>query len=299
MLLLGVVLGQAFFAWSERRVAKKKTPLLALEVLDSPTERNAVYAFLVAGGLSSAISFLIPLYVQIVQNRTPLFTSVVIVPYAIAVAAAAILSVRLYDRLTPRRLGLISFALIAVGMTVLAFTVGNEWSTPVVILALILVGFGEGTTLTLLFNVLVSASPKALAGDVGALRGVVNNVSSALGAAFAGVVAVGLLAFFVSNAFVASNLPPSLVQETNFDQVDFIGNDQLQAVLGQTSATAEQVAEAVRINEATRLRALQATFLLLAAISLLALVPSLKLPNYMPGRAVRRRPAERPPAART
>ena len=44
--------------------------------------------------------------------------------------------------------------------------------------------------LTLLFNVLVSASPKEFAGDVGALRGVVNNVSSALGAAFAGVVAV-------------------------------------------------------------------------------------------------------------
>ena len=44
--------------------------------------------------------------------------------------------------------------------------------------------------LTLLFNVLVSASPKEYAGDVGALRGVVNNVSSALGAAFAGVVAV-------------------------------------------------------------------------------------------------------------
>jgi MFS family permease len=191
MLLLGVVLGQAFFGWSERRVSHKKTPLLALEVLDTPEERNAVYAFLVAGGLSSAISFLIPLYIQIVQGQTPLFTSIAIVPYAITVAAAAILSVRLYDRLTPRRLGLISFVLIGAGMGLLAFTIGSDWSTLTVIIGLILVGLGEGTTLTLLFNVLVSASPKELAGDVGALRGVVNNVSSALGAAFAGVVAVG------------------------------------------------------------------------------------------------------------
>ena len=103
MLLIGVVLGQAFFAWSERRVAHNKTPLLAMEVLDSPEERNAVYAFLVAGALGSAISFLIPLYIQIVQNQTPLFTSIAIVPYAITVAAAAILSVRLYPRITPRR----------------------------------------------------------------------------------------------------------------------------------------------------------------------------------------------------
>ena len=283
MLLLGVVFGQAFFAWSERRVARKKMPLLAQEVLDSSQERNAVYAFLVAGGLGSAISFLIPLYIQIVQDRTPLFTSIAIVPYAITVAAAAILSVRLYDRLTPRRLGLISFVLVAVGMTVLAFSVGNDWSTPAVIAGLILVGLGEGTTLTLLFNVLVSASPKELAGDVGALRGVVNNVSSALGAAFAGVVAVGLLGFLVSTAFVQSNLPPALGQEINFDAVDFVSNDQLRTVLAQTSATPAQVDEAVRINESARLAALRATFLLLAAISLLAMIPSLKLPSYTPG----------------
>jgi len=283
MLLIGVVLGQAFFAWSERRVAHKKTPLLALEVLDTPEERNAVYAFLVAGGLGSAISFLIPLYIQIVQDRTPLFTSIAIVPYAITVAAAAILSVRLYDRLTPRLLALISFVLVGAGMILLAFTIGNDWSTPVVIFGLILVGLGEGTTLTLLFNVLVSASPKELAGDVGALRGVVNNVSSALGAAFAGVVAVGLLSLVITTAFAQSNLPPALEQEINFDRIDFVSNDQLKEVLSQTSVPPEQVDEAVAINADARLRALRATFLLLAAISLLALIPSTKLPNYKPG----------------
>lgn len=283
MLLLGVVLGQAFFAWSERRVAHKKTPLLALEVLDTPEERNAVYAFLVAGGLGSAISFLIPLYIQIVQDRTPFFTSIAIVPYAITVAAAAILSVRLYDRLTPRLLALISFALVGAGMILLAFTIGNDWSTPAVIFGLILVGLGEGTTLTLLFNVLVSASPKELAGDVGALRGVVNNVSSALGAAFAGVVAVGLLSLLITTAFAQSNLPASLKQEINFDRIDFVSNDQLKEVLSQTSVAEEQVDEAVAINADARLRALRATFLLLAAISLLALIPSTKLPNYKQG----------------
>jgi MFS family permease len=283
MLLLGVVFGQAFFAWSERRVAHKKTPLLALEVLDTTEERNAVYAFLVAGGLSSSISFLIPLYIQIVQDRTPFYTSIAIVPYAITVAAAAILSVRLYNRLTPRNLGLISFVLISVGLVILAFTIGEDWSTLGVILGLILVGLGEGTMLTLLFNVLVSASPKELAGDVGALRGVVNNVSSALGAAFAGVVAVGLLGLLLTTAFNQSSLPASLEQEINFDMIDFVSNEQLLAVLSETSTTPEEVAEAVRINEEGRLRALRATFLLLAAMALLSLIPSMKLPNYTPG----------------
>lgn len=282
-IVLGIVLGQAFFTWSEKRVADKKTPLLALEVLDSPEEKNAVLAFLVAGGISSVVSFLIPIYIQIVQGRTPLFTSVVIVPYALAVAAAAILSVRLYDRFTPRRLGVISFILIAAGMALLAVTVSNEWSNPMVILGLLIVGLGEGAMLTLLFNVLVSASPKELAGDVGALRGVVNNVSSALGAAFAGVVAVGLLSVLITTSFSRSNLPPALQTEINFDQVDFVSNDELRAVLSETSATPEQVDEAVKINEDARLRALRASFFLVAALSLLSLFPAMKLPNYVPG----------------
>jgi MFS family permease len=191
--------------------------------------------------------------------------------------------VRLYSRLTPRRLGVISFSLVAAGSTLLAFTVSNEWATPAVILGLIIVGLGEGTMLTLLFNVLVSASPKELAGDVGALRGVVNNVSSALGAAFSSVVAVGLLSLFIVSAFTQSNLPEILRYEINFDKIDFVSNDQLKAVLGQTSATPAEVDEAVLINAAARLRALKATFLILAAISLLSIIPSLRLPAYRPG----------------
>ncbi len=283
LIALGIVFGQAFFVWSERRVADKKTPLLAPEVFDSTEERAAVIAFLVAGGISAIVSFLIPLYIQIVQGGTPLFTSVAIVPYALAVAAAAILSVRLYDRLTPRRLGVISFSLITVGATLLAFTVSNEWKTPAVILGLMIVGLGEGTMLTLLFNVLVSASPKELAGDVGALRGVVNNVSSALGAAFSSVVAVGLLSFFILSAFNLSDLPPILRYEINFDKIDFVSNDQLKTVLSQTSATPAEVDVAVLINASARLRALKATFLIVAFISLLSIFPSLKLPGYTPG----------------
>jgi MFS family permease len=283
LILVGIVLGQAFFAWSNRRVAAEKQPLLAMEVLDSKEERNAVIAFLVAGSLSLAVGFLIPLYVQIVQDRSPLFSAVAILPYAGAVAVAGVLSVRLYDRLSPRRLGTASFVLIAIGLVVVAFTVGNDWSTVTVILGLVVVGIGEGTLLTLLFNVLVSASPKRLAGDVGALRGVANNMSNAIGAAFASVVAVALLGVLLGSAFAQSDLPPELETKVLFDQVDFVTNHELRSVLGATSATPEQVKRAVAINEDARRRALRASFLIVAFISLLAIFPAARLPRYVPG----------------
>jgi MFS family permease len=279
LMIFGVVLGQAFFVWLRRRETQGKTPLLAREVLNSSEERNAVLAFLVAGALGAAISFLIPLYIQIVQGRSPFSTSVAIVPYALAVAAAAILSVRLYDRINPRVLGAGCFILNAIGFALVGAAINSGWGTPAVIVGLVLAGIGEGTMLTLLFNVLVSASPKEYAGDVGALRGVVNNVSSALGAAFAGVVAVTLLTTALGAGLNRAALPPQFNLD-NVDRVDFVSDAQLKELLATTSATPAEIDELMRINEQARVSALRSAFLLLALICLVAIFPAMRLPRY-------------------
>jgi MFS family permease len=281
MILLGLVLGQGFFAWSQRRIAERKMPLLALEVLDTPEERAALYAFLVIGALGPATNFLIPLYIQIIQDRSTLFTAVAVVPYTASVATSAVLVVRLYNRLTLRIIGVIAFILVAAGLTLLAFTIHNDWGTPTVILGLMIAGLGEGSLLTLLFNILVAWSPKELAGDVGALRGVANNLSTALGTAFASVVAVSLLSVIVTGLLNRSNIPDSLKTEVDLDRVNFVTNTHLKEVLGRTTATAEQVDEAVGINVDARLQALKASFLVLAGIALLAIFPAAALPRRL------------------
>ena len=206
-----------------------------------------------------------------------------VVPYTLAIAGSAVLIVRLYDRLTPRQIGVIAFILVATGLTLLAFTVRNEWGTPVVILGLILIGAGEGSLLTLVFNVMVDASPKELAGDVGALRGVANNLSTALGTAFASVVAVGVLSLYVTTSLNRSGIPASLKSEVNLDNVTFVANTHLKEVLANTTATPAQVDEAVSINEYARLRALKASLLILAGIALMAIFPASGLPKHAPG----------------
>jgi MFS family permease len=283
LVLVGIVLGQAFFAWSGRRAARHRQPLLAAEVLNSREEKNAVVAFLVAGSLGLAVGFLIPLYVQIVQGRTPLATAVAILPYAVALATAGVASVHLYSRFPPRTLGIVSFVSIGIGLVVVAFAVGTEWSTVPVIVGLLFVGVGEGTLLTLLFNVLVSASPKRLAGDVGALRGVANNVSNALGAACASVVAVGLLGVFLASALSASELPSELRTHAHLGDADFVTDHELRSVLAAAPATPAQVEEAVSLYQDARLRALRASFLIVGGISLLSIFPASRLPRYAPG----------------
>jgi MFS family permease len=162
-------------------------------VIDSPEERSAVYALFAVVALEAALNFSVPLYIQIVQGRSPLATAIAMMPFNLTVFFTAMLIVNVYDRLTPRQIGRYGFMLCTIGLVWLAFVVRNDWSEVPVLLGLVLFGIGQGSLVTLLFNVLVTASPKQLAGDVGSLRGTTQNLAAAVGTALAGALLVGLL----------------------------------------------------------------------------------------------------------
>jgi MFS family permease len=103
LIIVGIVLGQAFLMWTHRRQETGRTPLLALEVIDSLEERAAVYAMFSVVALEAALNFTVPLYIQIVQGRSPIATAIAMMPFNLTVFFTAMLIVRLYDRLTPRQ----------------------------------------------------------------------------------------------------------------------------------------------------------------------------------------------------
>ena len=148
-------------------------------------------SMLVVAALGAGINFLIPLYIQIVQGGSSLQTAAAVVPYMLAIFSASILVVRVFPRWTARRIGSTGFLLVAAGLVMLAFSIFNNWGTPLVALSLVVTGIGEGALLTLLFAVMVSASPAELAGDVGALRGTTINLATGLGTAIAGALLIG------------------------------------------------------------------------------------------------------------
>lgn len=284
MIVVGIVLGQAFFLWTRRREANNRTPLLPLSVLESPQERAAVYAMFSVVALEAALNFSVPLYIQIVQGRSPLATAVAMLPFNLTVFFAAMFIVRFYDKLTPRRIGIFGFGLCATALLWLAFVVHNDWSSIPVLFGLVLFGIGQGSLVTLLFNVLVTASPKELAGDVGSLRGTTNNLAAAVGTAVAGALLVGLLSSAVLRQLAQNpTLPIEIQSEVNLDNITFVSNDHLKEVIARTSATPEQKAEALRINTDSRLLALKIGFCIMAGLALLTMLPASRLPGYRPG----------------
>lgn len=289
MIVVGVALGMFFFVWTQRRAAGGQTPLLALEVVSSPREWATVVALFTIVGMEGAINFAVPLYIQIVQGRSSMATSIAMMPFMLTVFFTAILIVRLYKRFTPRTIARCAFGLVIVGTAWLAFVARNDWSVLPVIAGLITVGLGQGALVTLLFNVLVTAAPKELAGDVGSLRGVTQNLAVAVGTSLMGALLVGVLSARIHTQIADNPTIPAefkqaeLAQEFNLNSINFISNDQLQERLGRTAASPEQVAEAVRINAESRLLSLKVGFLVLSGIALLAIVPCSWLPDYRPG----------------
>ena len=74
-----------------------------------------------------------------------------------------------------------------------------------------------------------------------------------------------------------------LKNEVNLTNLNFMSDAQLKEWLGSTSATSEQLDEALRINAEARIRAVKIGFLCLSGLALLALLPCRWLPDYRPG----------------
>jgi MFS family permease len=284
MIVAGLMLASAFLVWTRKREAAKKMPLFALEVVDSAKERATVLMMFLIVGMEAATNFSVPLYIQIVQGRDAFQTAIAMMPFNLSVFFTAILIVKLYKRFTPRQIASYAFTVVAGGAFWLAFVVSNNWSTIPVLFGLVAFGIGQGALVTLLFNVLVTSSPKELSGDVGALRGTAGNLAASVGTALMGALVVGVLSAGVMGKLTANPIITSeLKEQVDLDSINFLSNARLEERLKSTTATPEQVTEAMRINEVARLRALKVAFFALGMLSLLAIFPSRMLPDYRPG----------------
>jgi hypothetical protein len=188
---------------------------------------------------------------------------------------------RLYERLSLRRIARLAFVVVAAGLATLALVIRNEWDTFTVVLALIVTGLGQGALVTVLFNVLAAASPEALAGDVASLRGTTNNLAGAVGTAIAGALLIGVLSASIMQDLVDNPLiPQELKAQVDLDNVTFVRNNRLLEVLAHTTATPDQIGEAVRINTQARLRSLRICLLALTGLALVSIFPAGALPGY-------------------
>ena len=284
LVVIGIVGAQVFFAWTRRQKAAGRPQLFDLDVLKAPSDRATTLAMSAMLFVGTAANFLIPLYIQIVQGRSSFETSIAVIPYTLSIFVSSSVVASLYSRFAPRTIARVGFLVVSFALVLLAFTIRNEWEQILVVVGLVILGLGQGAIVALVFNTLLASSPKELAGDVGAWRGLVHNMSGSVGIALASVFAVTTLSALIALGIADNDdLPPELVSQVNLDNVDFVTNERLDDVLAQTDATPQQIDAAVALNEESRLQALKISLLALAGIALLAVVPAGRMPGFTPG----------------
>jgi hypothetical protein len=113
---------------------------------------------------------------------------------------------------------------------------------------------------------------------------VTQNLAAAVGTAVVGALLVGLLSTMIIGQLNQNPvITAELKDEVNLTNLNFMSDVQIKERLGSTSATPEQLDEALRINAEARIRALKIGFLCLSGLALVAILPCRWLPDYKPG----------------
>ncbi|MFJ6418441.1 MFS transporter [Paeniglutamicibacter sp. NPDC091659] len=284
LILLGLIGGQVFFSWIRKRQDAKLPRIFDLRVLASSSELAITACMSIMLFVGTAANFLIPLYMQMVQGRSGIETSFSLIPYTLSIFLASTFVAFLYDKFPPSLIARTGFVVVAGALCLIAFTIRNDWGQLFVVFGLVLLGLGQGAIVALVFNTLLSSVPKPLAGDVGAWRGLVHNLSGSVGIAVASAFAVGMLASLIASGAAAHpEVSDQLISKVNISNADFMTNAQLEAAIGERAGSPEELAAAVEVNADARLRSLQLSLLGLAGLALLAIVPAGRMPKRLQG----------------
>src|SRR5690606_24722495 len=116
-----------------------QAPLVSPELFGGPSERAALFSIFTIAAVGSAVTFLIPLYIEVVQGRNSVYTALALAPYTICAFAGALLCSRMHGRIRTRRTARVSFLGLAIGLALLAAVIRNDWSDLGVVTSLAIV----------------------------------------------------------------------------------------------------------------------------------------------------------------
>jgi len=160
MISAGVFLLVAFVLWELR----SSNPLIDVTLF----RHNVVFAFsnvaaLINYSATSAVTFLLSIYLQYVRDLSPQTAGFVLVSQPVMMAAFSPLAGRLSDRIEPRIVASLGMTFIVVGLGIFAFFGGNT-PLPLVVINLVFLGFGFALFSSPNTNAVMSSVEKRLYG---------------------------------------------------------------------------------------------------------------------------------------
>ncbi|MBM4162031.1 MAG: MFS transporter [Ignavibacteria bacterium] len=160
MISAGILTFAAFVMWE----LKSSNPLIDISLF----RHNVVFAFsnvaaLINYSATSAVTFLLSIYLQYIRDLSPQVAGFVLVSQPVMMAAFSPLAGRLSDRIEPRIVASLGMTFIVVGLGLFAYF-GGESPLPLVVINLVFLGFGFALFSSPNTNAIMSSVEKRLYG---------------------------------------------------------------------------------------------------------------------------------------
>jgi MFS family permease len=283
----GVLLVWLFFRWEARVEEHGGEPLMRPELLRNEQLSGGLRMFFFQYFVQAGVFFIVPLFLSVVLGLSAIDTGVRLLPLSVTLLIAAVGIPRFLPDVSPRLVVQAALLAMLAGDVVLLAAIDEDASAEVVTLPLLLLGLGIGALASQLGSVAVSAVPDEQSPEVGGLQNTATNIGASLGTALAGSVLIASL----SSAFLLGLQTNPAVSEEVSDQaqvelaagVPFVSDAQLESALEDAGLDETTAAAVVDENASARLRALRGALAVIAAVALLALFFTGRVPTRQPG----------------
>jgi MFS family permease len=190
LVLAGIVILVLFFVWVRRREHAGKEPLLSTSLFRNRVSNVALITQNLQWVLLMGTSFTVSAYLQVVRGYNAIETGVIFTAATVGLLLTSLLAGRLAKRFSQRSLIVTGFVLCVPGVVLLIWLVAGSSTGWSFVPGLFLIGSGLGLMLTPSVNVVQSAFPEKLQGEISGLSRSASNLGSTLGTAIAGTILV-------------------------------------------------------------------------------------------------------------
>jgi MFS family permease len=194
MVLAGAVILALFFLYVQAREQHGRTPLVSISLFKNRTSNLGLLTQNVQWLVLQGIFFVISVFLQQERGFSAIETGLMLLPATIGILLSSGLAQRMASRHPQRRLIRAGFSVTLVGIALLLLLARADSAVWTFWPGLFLMGFGVGVMLTASVNVVQSAWPEPVQGDISGVSRSVSNLGSSLGVAVAGSVLVSATA---------------------------------------------------------------------------------------------------------
>ena len=216
LILLGAIVLRAFYHRQQDLEKAKASPLLKVSMFSVKVLRSGLAVLSAQYLITSAVFFVMPIYLQMVLGLDALDTGKKIFPLSVAIVLFSAIGSKLINRYTPKQIVRSGQLLLVGGSALVLGAINPEIKGLLFALGMLVLGAGLGLLASQIGNVTMSAVPESQSSEVGGLQGTFQNIGASLGTALIGSVMIASLTTgFASNINQSTDLPSNVKSEIN------------------------------------------------------------------------------------